>query len=500
MTGTGGVAPVQHCTTAADCGPPNACGQAICEQNQCQVKAVSCDDTDPCTEDTCEDTLGCRHRPLALDLDGDKHKSPRPGFAPGAPGSCGDDCDDTNAASFPGNPEMCDGIDNDCDGVVDNGFGYQTSSLAPVRVSALDSARSQRDEGGLVATPDAFVFTYTGLYDDPVTQQRHESRLKGIDAKGSALFETPVSDVNASTYAGPVAWSGRDLATAWSDARLDGNYEVYATQFSAAGALLRPAARVTNSENFSLHPSLKWNQSEFLIAFDDRGSGTGPMDHSQIFGQRVAPDGSLIGGNVLLVGDDPVVEYPAISIGQHRVGLVYTSDVNNRSQLGFRVFSPSLAAAGSKPLPFALDVQSFSVEFVGDRFVVLWDTNGDVRGDAIWAAAYDEDANLTAAPRPITSGAHMARSQAALSLGDRLLVVWADDARGPLGSYELYWQILDLNLNVLVPRQTLTMGSNGALNPALVVGPGRKIGVTFEGWASGSQQVYFTSLECAPAR
>jgi hypothetical protein len=50
-----------------------------------------------------------------VDSDGD-------GFYPKicAPNGAKVDCDDSNAARFPNNPEVCDGFDNDCDGVVDD--------------------------------------------------------------------------------------------------------------------------------------------------------------------------------------------------------------------------------------------------------------------------------------------------------------------------------------------------------------------------------------------
>jgi hypothetical protein len=85
----------------------------------------------------------------------------------------------------------------------------------------------------------------------------------------------------------------------------------------------------------------------------------------------------------------------------------------------------------------------------------------------------------------------------ALSLGDRLLMMWADDAETATGTYELYFQILDRNLDVLTKRQRFTFSNTTTLAPALAPGPEGKIGVVFESWQDGSRQVYFSALECA---
>ena len=42
----------------------------------------------------------------------------------------GNDCDDLQGANFPGNTELCDGIDNNCDSWVDEGFDGDGDGVA----------------------------------------------------------------------------------------------------------------------------------------------------------------------------------------------------------------------------------------------------------------------------------------------------------------------------------------------------------------------------------
>jgi hypothetical protein len=93
-----------------------------CFNGTCQEDVIpesewvaDCDDGDPCTIDSCVDGA-CVHTPIDLDEDGYT--------------VCGGDCDDNDNTIYPGAPELCDGKDNDCDTLVDEGVGslwYQDS-------------------------------------------------------------------------------------------------------------------------------------------------------------------------------------------------------------------------------------------------------------------------------------------------------------------------------------------------------------------------------------
>lgn len=95
-----------------------AMGQTFC--SSCPTGYVpdgtDCDDTNPAINpgatDICDGIDNNCNGQIDedADLDGD-------GFT-----SCGGDCDDNNANVHPNMTEVCDGIDNNCDGVIDEGF------------------------------------------------------------------------------------------------------------------------------------------------------------------------------------------------------------------------------------------------------------------------------------------------------------------------------------------------------------------------------------------
>jgi hypothetical protein len=106
------------CSRDEDCDDKNPCnGVEKCQESTCVRGVDPCPNPDPVHCDRACTAMGnlAQCGPVrAADRDGDTHGSLGCGADP-----TGDDCDDSNPAVHPGAKELCNGIDDDCNGLTD---------------------------------------------------------------------------------------------------------------------------------------------------------------------------------------------------------------------------------------------------------------------------------------------------------------------------------------------------------------------------------------------
>jgi hypothetical protein len=452
-----------------------------------EVNPVDCSDGDICTIDLCDPMTGtCSWEDAAHDNDMDGFKGPREGTKAGDPDSCGDDCDDTNPEAFPGNMEVCDGADNDCNGIVDDNAIFVPAGVEPVRVSG-DIAPA--GTGGLAWSGTSYAAAYYGT-DDGFDIYR--SMLAPTGDKISA--EERLTAFNSDSAGGPVLWVGDRYGVLWQE-RPNGDYEIFFRLLDEAGATVvtGPVQVSDGFFGFSVNPDLGWTGTNFVAVWQDEREGT-----FDVYGQLIGIEGNLIGPDVRLTETTSFPnEAPVVAASSLSIGVAWAKGNASAHFIQFRTFDFELS-----PVSPIVELTDGLTEAVyptvvwnENNFVISW-FDRTASPAAIYAAVVAPDGSVVVGPRAISSpGGARSRYPSVKPLGDRLLFVYSDDRDNNVG-YELYARMVDANLNPLGGEQRITSAPGDSVYPKAAFGPEGDVGILFRDDRTGEQHTWFTRLGC----
>ena len=429
-----------------------------------------------------------------LDLDGDGHRGPLPGFAPGAPGSCGDDCDDTNPRAFPGNKEVCDGVDNDCNGIIDDGATYTASPGSEFQLST---------PGFDWAEPEAFVrgtkgleilATYGGL-----SSSQFSPWVQPMDQTGKPSASPYV--LTGTVAAGSdtsLAWTGDRFGVAWSDRR-NGAFDIYFALLDPTGKKMAPGdERITITDGFSLYPSLVWTGQEFAMVWQEQRTDGSFM----LQAQRVGLDGHLVGNIVTLTTGPFDDQGPDLAAGTTELAVTWVRKSSATQQdtvlqtFGLD-FSPT---ALTKPVTLTMPGMTAAAPSVrydkkNDRYgVSFYDDSPTKR--VIYGTILGKDGSIVTPLVNIAESPSQARDPSMFAFGDRILFVYADD-RDQNDGYELYTREMSADLTKeLEPPTRVTDATGDSVEPILSFAADGTVLVLFRDDRGPTPAVFETGLQC----
>ena len=500
--------PPPDCVVDADCPTfGDLCNPVKCVPNQpdagtkplggtCEEQPkVDCSDNDPCTTDTCvAETGACAYKIATLDLDADGYRGPIPGTVAGEPGSCGDDCDDTNAAAHPGGVEICDGVDNDCNGIIDD-----NATFIPISGEVVVSS-----PGLQPASPSGLAWSgkvYASLYSGKSGGDRvFMSMLNPGGDKVTPPGEAPFTFVNADSFAGPTTWVGDRFGVIWQDRRANNNYQIFFSLLGEDGAKKLADTQVSLDEDGvvgGVNPAMAWNGTEFLIAWQ-----LAPGGIYNLFARRMSVDGVPLGGVTTLTTSDQGLgnEAPSLAAGKDGVGVAWFLGDALSKTISFQIFSTDLTTPTIPPMVLtdgSTNAVYPTVVWNKDRYIVAW-ADWTAKPRAIYATAIGPDGTILVPTKAITNpGPFRSRWPYLKALGDRLLLIYSDDRDDQNSGYEIYSRMIDNQLGPIGSEQRITKAVGDSLHPVASFGPDGNVGVLFRDDRQGQQDVWFTRLACA---
>ena len=335
-----------------------------------------CDDGNDCTTDTCDDGR-CLYSPK--DSDGDGYVDE---------GCLGDDCDDEDGNVHPEADELCNGRDDDCDGVCD-----VSEDLACCQDEIETCETNCGSEGTRVCNSGCQWEAEECVPPAESCNDRDDDCDGDIDETNSLL----ISGGEGDSVFPVIAWTGSEYGVAWVDQRhssdrvADGRGDIYFARLDASGVMIDGEVRVTETNDMAGQPSLAWMGAGFGLAYVvSRNAAIDsltnvryvPINEAGVVGTEVS-----LGSSSEISSQRPDLAWAGGEI--QRFGIVWDDNRRGFPGIYFNVLTP----AGEKGLAGDLQLDTSTglgagdaeLSWTGSDFGVVWT---DFRDTTIHPAVY----------------------------------------------------------------------------------------------------------------
>ena len=378
--GEGGGAP-KPCEKDADCSNGKFCdGAEHCgDDNQCSPGTPPCPpptDTAHCVTSCTEgnDAAICG-AVVAIDADGDLHGDPLCAQAPG------DDCDETNPARFPGNPEICDAIDNDCNLFVDEGLPATGASVE------LGSGPEDAPANAHVGFSPGLSLYATAWVDDV---DFPDIRVKYSGHDGVVTADQPLGswENNQLHELRPrVAGNDTEFAVVWHDENVP-NGGIYMSLVSPTGGIIADHVHASDLYDEGYSPDIVTTPSgDFIVVWAEPVS---PPDVS-ILAQRVLADGTL-SGNIVNIADNTRAKGIHIARNGNNYAVVWNDVEGTNNVVKARAFSDTFVVATQFTLVTTTLNGEPAISTQGAGYAIAWPEATNTLGVALYDAALTQTA------------------------------------------------------------------------------------------------------------